>query len=189
MNHINIKMSVVFFSVLIFFSSVFILYHILRVKEIRMPALFRPEPGVRLLMSMEGFRFSRSENGRIAWRMQAGFADLYENREAQLKDIKIIVNQPGRGEAVLLGDSGTMDTQSGNAVVKGGEQEVRVVTSDGYLLTTNSIEWNARLRKVKTSEPFKLLGREIYLEGRGITADIDSGTLEVKDNVKAVLQE
>ena len=63
------------------------------------------------------------------------------------------------------------------------------MTSDGYLLTTNSLNWNAGERVVRTTDPFKLLGREIYLEGRGISAKVDDNTIEVDNNVKAVLQE
>jgi hypothetical protein len=42
---------------------------------------------------------------------------------------------------------------------------------------------------VRTADPFKLLGREIYLEGRGISAKVDDNRIEVDNNVKAVLQE
>ena len=82
-----------------------------------------------------------------------------------------------------------MDTGSGNASIRRDTQEVRIVTSDGYLLTTNSLFWKAGERQVWTSDPFKLLGSEIYLEGVGITANVDMRTIVVKNNVKAVLQE
>jgi len=100
-----------------------------------------------------------------------------------------VFNNPENREARLFGDSGTMDTTSGNASIRGGSREVRIVTSDGYLLTTSSLNWKAGERIVWTEEPFKLLGSEIYLEGVGITADVDMRTLVVKDHVKAVLQE
>jgi hypothetical protein len=63
------------------------------------------------------------------------------------------------------------------------------VTSDGYLLTTDSLSWKAGERVVRTADPFNLLGREIYLEGRGVSAKVDSNTIVVDNNVKAVLQE
>lgn len=154
-----------------------------------MPSLLRPAAGPRLLMSMDGFSFVQSEDGRIAWQMNAASADLYENKEARLKDISIVYNNPGRGEVRLLGETGTMDTSTGNASVRSGARDVRVVTSDGYLLTTNSLFWRAQDRVIRTADPFKLLGREIYLEGRGFFADMDLQKLKVEANVKAVLQE
>ena len=163
-------------------------YLLVRGSDIVMPSLFQPSTGVRLIMNMEGFRFTQSENGRVSWRMQARNADLFENKEAQLREIEIVFSNPDSKEAALLGDTGTMDTISGNASIRRGSREVRIVTSDGYLLTTNSLFWKAGERLVWTSDPFKLLGSEIYLEGIGITANVDMRTLVVKDNVKAVLQ-
>lgn len=164
-------------------------YLLFRETDIAMPTLFKPSPGVRLLMSMDGFRFSRSENGRVSWLMKSVSADLYENKEAQLKDIEILFKSPDNKEAVLRGGSGIMDTVSGNASIRRGAREVRIITSDGYLLTTDSLFWKAGQRLVWTSDPFKLLGSEIYLEGVGLSANVDMRTIVVKKNVKAVLQE
>jgi LPS export ABC transporter protein LptC len=140
-------------------------------------------------MSMEGFRFAQSDNGRISWRMYARKADLYESKEARLKDLEITFFAPDKREGTLIGETGTMDTATGNASVSRVSREVRVVTSDGYLLTTNALFWKAGKRLVRTPDPFKLLGSEIYLEGKGLSADIDMRTIVVDSNVKAVLQE
>ncbi len=165
-------------------------YFIIKGRDISMPSLlFQPSPGPRVLMSMEGFRFIQSENGRVSWRMNARNADLFENKEAQLKDLEIVFNNPDNREATLLGDAGTLDTASGNASIRRMEKDVRITTSDGYLLTTSSLFWKAGERLVWTSDPFKLLGSEIYLEGIGMTANVDMRTIVVKNNVKAILQE
>jgi lipopolysaccharide export system protein LptC len=154
-----------------------------------MPALLKSARGERLLMSMEGFRFAQSENGRVSWRMNSRSATLYANKEAQLKDIEIVFITPDNKEAALIGEVGIMDTVTGNASVRRDSHEVRVVTSDGYLLTTDSLTWKAGDRLVLTPDPFKLLGSEIYLEGRGLTANLDMRMIVVNNNVKAVLQE
>jgi LPS export ABC transporter protein LptC len=164
-------------------------YFILQGTEISMPSLFQPPSGTRLLMSMEGFRFVQSENGRASWRMNARIADLYENKEAQLKDLEIIFSNPDNREATLLGDTGTLETSNGNASIRRIAKDVRITTSDGYLLTTNSLFWKAGERLIWTSDPFKLLGSEIYLEGVGMTANVFMRTIAVKKNVKAILQE
>lgn len=164
-------------------------YLLLQGTEITVPVLFRPAPGPRLLMSMDGFRFTQSEKGRVSWLMNARSADLYENKEAKLKEIEILFSNPGKKEAVLRGETAIMDTTSGNASIRRGTREVRIITSDGYLLTTDSLFWKAGERLVWTADPFKLLGSEIYLEGVGLSANVDLRTIVVKDNVKAVLQE
>jgi hypothetical protein len=174
-------------AILILTAFVYGGFLLFRDTEIAMPSLFQPS-GARLLMSMDGFHFSRSEKGRTAWIMNAVGADLFENKEAQMKEIEIFFNSPEGKDAVLRGGSGTMDTVSGNASIRRGDREVRIVTSDGYLLTTDSLFWKAGDRLVWTSDPFKLLGSEIYLEGVGLSANVDMRTIVVKNNVKAVLQ-
>lgn len=153
------------------------------------PALFRPAAGKRLLIRMEGYRFAQTEDGRVSWRMSARNADLYENKEAQLKDVEIVFLAPDGKTAALIGDLGTMDTVSGNASIRKGARDVRIVTSEGYLMTTTSLFWKAGERAVRTSDPFKVVGKEIYFEGTGLIADVDMQRVAVGSNVKAVLQE
>ncbi|HUL00365.1 MAG TPA: LPS export ABC transporter periplasmic protein LptC [Nitrospirota bacterium] len=166
-------------------------YSLLREATVTMPSLFHPPSGSRLLMSMHGFQFIQTEQGNISWRMNANSADLFENKEAQLKNIEIIYTSSDKDkkEASVFGERGTMDTTNGNASIRRQSKDVKIVTSDGYLLTTNSLSWKAGDRLVWTTEPFKLLGKEIYLEGVGFSANVDMRTIVVKNNVKAVLQE
>jgi len=179
----------VFAAFLILAALIYGGYLLLHGADLAMPTLFKLVPGARLLMSMEGFRFAQSENGRVSWRMNARSANLYASKEAQLKDIEIVFITPEKKEAALMGEVGIMDTFTGDASVHRGSREVRVVTSDGYLLTTDSLTWKAGDRLELTPDPFKLLGSEIYLEGRGLTANFDMRMIVVNNNVKAVLQE
>jgi hypothetical protein len=164
-------------------------YRFLRDADFSVPAMFRPAPGKRLLISMDGFRFAQSENGRVPWRVNAVRTELFESNEARLKDVEISFQEQDGRKTVLLGDTGTMDTVNGNATIRRGLREVRIITSDGYLMTTNTLYWKADAREIRTSDPFKVLGREIYLEGRGFSAEVDMRKMLVNSNVKAVLQE
>jgi LPS export ABC transporter protein LptC len=174
---------------LVLLAALYGAYALLRGTDLTMPTLFQPPSGTRLLMSMEGFRFVETENGRVSWRMVAGSADLYENKEAQLQNVEITFVAPDRREARLLGEVATLDTVTGDASIRRGVREVRIITSEGYLLTTDSLSWQADQRIVRTKDPFKLLGRELYLEGQGLSGNADMLTIEVDKHVKAVLQE
>jgi LPS export ABC transporter protein LptC len=172
-------------------ASVYGGYLLMRGTDLSESLSFQPPPpaGKRLVMSMDGFRLARSEGGGDSWLMNAGTADLYEDKEARLRDIEIIFKNPESKDATLLAERGTMDMGSGNASLYRDARDVRIVTSDGYLLYTASLSWKAGERQVWTQAPFKLLGSELYLEGTGMTADVDLRTIVVKNNVKAVLQE
>lgn len=164
-------------------------YRVLRDADLSVRSFLRPPAANRLLVTMEGFRMVQSENGRPAWVLKAGAADLYESKEAQLRNIEMVFNNPDGRTAALIGEQGSMDTASGNATIRRGTREVRIVTSDGYLMTTNSLVWTASERIVRTADPFKVLGKEIYFEGKGMSADVDMRQVVVDSNVKAVLQE
>lgn len=164
-------------------------YHILRRPDVVMPSLLKAPSGIRPVMSMQGFRFTLSEDGRTSWTMRAGNAELYENKEARLKDLQVTFTAPDQKEAALIGETGILDTGTGDASIHRGVRQVRIVTSDGYLLTTDSLIWNAAEREIRSPDVFKLLGSEIYLEGKGLLADVDIRKIAVNSNVKAVLQE
>ena len=165
-------------------------FYVMKEADVAVPLVFQPIAGVRKVMSLDAYTFVRSENGRIAWRLQAKTADLLDNKEARLHDLQIDFSDPGdEKHARLTGDIGSLNTENGNATVRRENEDVRIVTSDGYVLTTTALSWNAGKRTISSDEPFKLLGSEIYLDGRGITANVDMQSIEVNEHVKAVLQE
>jgi LPS export ABC transporter protein LptC len=170
-------------------ALLYVSYRVLRETDLTIPALFPPLSDNRPVISMDGFRLVESDEGRVSWSVEARQANLLENKQAQLKEVEALFHNPDGRTAALVGDLGTIDTVSGNASIRRGGKEVRIVTSDGYLMTTDSLSWNARARTVRTQDPFKVLGREIYIEGKGMTASVDLGKLTVNDNVKAILQE
>ncbi len=165
-------------------------YLLWRGREGSVPAFLPTTKGRRMLMSMDTFTFAQSEKGKVSWRMTAATADLYENKEVRLRDLVVVFQNPGDPRRTTMrSDRGTMDTASGNASLHRGTHPVSIETSDGYLLTTNSLFWKAGDRLVWTADPFTLIGCEIYLEGIAVTADVDMRTIKVQDRVKAVLQE
>lgn len=164
-------------------------YRFLSRADFSTPHLLRPKTGQRVLISMEGFRLLQLDDGRPAWSLKARAAELFESKEAQLRDVEIVFQNPDGRTAALIGEYGRLDTRSGNASIRRGAQEVRIVTSDGYLLTTDSLSWRPEDRVIRTNDPFKVLGKEIYFEGKGMSANVDMRQVVVESNVKAVLQE
>lgn len=164
-------------------------YQMLMETEAGFLPMLRPAAANRLLISMDSFKVVQTEQGKVAWSLRSKNAELYENREARLKDVELIFNNPDGRTAALVGENATFDTASGDAAIRRGNREVRIITSDGYLMTTDSLFWKAADRIVRTSDPFKVLGKEIYLEGRGMSANADLEKVVVNNDVKAVLQE
>jgi LPS export ABC transporter protein LptC len=176
---------------LMFFALCFGAFILVQERERVAPALFHPVRSEHVLMSMKGFRIARSERGAVSWIMNARDADLLDNKKSRLNEVDIHYFAGSSGaEATLTSDAGQVDTMSGDATFFRGSHDVKVVSSDGYLLTTaHALLWNADSRKIETTGQFTLLGKELYLEGVGMTADVDLRFLTVRNNVKAVLQE
>ncbi len=164
-------------------------YLVLRETDTPLPESTREAPGARMLLSMQGFRFVQSGDGKVSWRVQSERADLFESKQVRMQGIELAFTSPDNREAVLRGEHGDMDLATGSGSVRRGERDVRVVTSDGYLLTTSALMWRARDRVVKSIDPFKLLGKEIYVEGRQFAANADMRKIVVTGDVKAILQE
>jgi LPS export ABC transporter protein LptC len=143
----------------------------------------------RVLISMGGFRLVQSEDGQPGWRLAARTAELFESKDAQLRDVEIVFEHPDGRTAALIGENATLDTRTGDATVRRGGREVRIVTSDGYLMTSDTLFWKSGDRVIRTRSPFKVLGKEIYIEGVGMSADVGMRKVIVDSNVKAVLQE
>jgi len=162
---------------------------LVRKVDISITSLFRPASASRLLMSMDGFLYEQLTRDAVPWQMQARHADLYENREALLQTVEIVLDTENKQRVTLTGDEGTLNTANGNASIKRLEHDVRLVTSDGYLLTTPSLRWVSAEHVIKTNDPFKLLGSNIYLEGKGLTASTGLHAMTVNEHVKAILQE
>jgi LPS export ABC transporter protein LptC len=164
-------------------------YRALRDTKLNVPSLFPSAAEGEAIISMSGFRLVQSEAGRVAWSVEAKRAELLDNKEALLNGVEAVFHNPDGRTAALIGESGTIDSQSGNASIRGDGKDVRIVTSDGYLMTTDMLSWNAARRTVWTKNPFRVLGREIYVEGKGMRANVDLQELKVEDNVKAILQQ
>ena len=82
-----------FFAVLAFFivlaAFLYGSYLFLRDVDIKMPALFRPAPGKRLFISMDGFRLTQTEDGRVSWRMNASADRSVRGVKRQVKGVEI----------------------------------------------------------------------------------------------------
>jgi len=185
----KVRKQLIAFSAIVLVLAAILANLFYRKAELSLQNFLRPYSQTKVLMSMQGFRFVQFGQDDIPWRMEARHADLYESKEARMRDVEIVFSGAESRVITLLGEEGTLNTATGDAVIHRGQRDVRVVTSDGYLLTTSSLTWSSRERNVRTSDPFKLLGNTIYLEGRGFSGNTDLHMLKVNDHVKAVLHE
>ncbi|MGE5856538.1 MAG: hypothetical protein ACM34C_08230, partial [Syntrophaceae bacterium] len=81
-----------------------------RKAELSLPNFLRPYSQTRVLMSMQGFRFAQFEQDATPWRMEARHADLYENKEARMRNVEIVFSGTESRVVTLFGEEGTLNT-------------------------------------------------------------------------------
>jgi len=59
-----------------------------------------------------------------------------------------------------------MDTLNGNATIRRGLREVRIITSDGYLMTTDTLHWKADAERSGHRIPSGCWARRSILKAR-----------------------
>ena len=62
--------------------------------------------------------------------------------------------------------------------------DVVLTTSEGYRLRTHSVAYHHQERKVTTSDPVEIEGKQIRLTGQGMLVDMEARTFKILNQVK-----
>lgn len=62
--------------------------------------------------------------------------------------------------------------------------DVLLTSSDGYQLKTHSVSYDHLKKRVTTSDPVEIEGKEIQLVGKGMLVDMEAKILKVLHQVK-----
>jgi LPS export ABC transporter protein LptC len=84
----------------------------------------------------------------------------------------------------LVGNLGSLDTQTKNISIEG---EVIISTPDGYELKVPSLNYRDDIREVTTDRAFTFKGPDLLLDGQGMTMNLDSQKVWVKNKVRMTL--
>lgn len=68
------------------------------------------------------------------------------------------------------------------------EDNVVVKATDGTMLTTDSLEWDARTRNVFTEEHVNIKKTDFQLDGKGAECDLENRSAEIKSDVTAFMR-
>jgi len=125
----------------------------------------------------------RSSKGVKQWRLEGDSAEIIED-EIHLKDLKAVAY--GEGTTVdLVSDRGIYCKDKGEVELIG---NVRVVTSEGTVLKTNSAKWS-QVTKTIFSEEFVRIEREgMIAEGKGASANSEEKKAALEKDVTVVME-
>ena len=132
-------------------------------------------------MSLEKIRLVEDKHGQKTWELEARAAQQNNDENILLlEDLKVTYYAKGGRSFILSGKKGRVNQGSRDMELIG---DVRLTSSDGYTLKTNSLKYNHGERKVTTADPVEIEGDQMHLVGRGMQVDMEAQTLRVLNRV------
>ncbi len=137
-------------------------------------------------LSLEQLHYTQNENGQRSWTLDADKAEYQrDENQALLDKVRLQFYQTGEaGNIQLEAEHGTLHQETRQIEVWG---RVVVKTARGEQLFTERLQYDDQRRQLTTDEPVRILAPQLELTGTGLQVDLDSGHLEVKDDVWMLL--
>ena len=144
-----------------------------------------PSPGGAAAPGQVGLQeinFVQVKDGVKLWELKAE-AVTYQQPQNLISFKKVTLTYYPKGESpvTLVGNLGKLDTQKKDVFIEG---EVVISTSDGYELKAPSLQYEDEKREVSTDKDFTFKGPNIFLDGQGMTMNLDTQKVYVKKKAK-----
>lgn len=131
---------------------------------------------------LEKIHLVEDKQGQKTWELEATSAQQYQDQNMLvLKDVKVTFFSKEGRVFFLSGKEGKVYQDSKNMEIFG---DVVLTSDDGYSLKTQSISYNHKENKARTSDPVEIEGEQLRLEGRGMLVDMEAKTFKVLSQVK-----
>ena len=137
-------------------------------------------------LSLDQLHYTQNENGQRSWTLDADKAE-YQRDESQavLDRVRLQFYNAGEaGDVHLQAEHGLLQQETRQVEVWG---QVVVKTVRGEQLFTERLHYNDLRRQLTTEEPIRMVAPQLELTGTGLQIDLDSGRLEVKNDVWMLL--
>jgi len=140
-------------------------------------------PGVLNSSEMNGVQFEQSKNGRKEWLLTASRLYSKENDpDMQLEDVKAkFFGTAGESEETRIRSK--MARYNGETKQITLQGEVVIQNNKGYQMQTESLEYLAAQKKIKTTSAVNIKGSNIEVSGNRLLYDIVTGDYSLAGNV------
>jgi len=133
-------------------------------------------------MRLEKIRIVEDKHGRQTWELEATSVQQYQDQNIMvLEDVKVTYYTKEGRSFIISGNKGKIYQDSKNMELVG---DVLLTLSDGYQLKTHSVSYHHLEKKVTSSDPVEIEGKEIQLVGTGMLVDMEAKIIRVLHQVK-----
>lgn len=139
-------------------------------------------------LGLDRVHYSQNENGIESWVLDADRA-AYQRKaeELALTGVELTFFNAGRfGDVKMIAAGGILRQQQKLIDLQG---DVLIVTSTGDQYRSETLRYDYATRLATTDDPISMQGRQLRLTGKGMTLDLAQGTLQVRENVHALIDE
>jgi len=136
-------------------------------------------------VGLQQINFVQVKNGIKLWELKAEAVEYQQPKNlVSFKKVTLTYFPKDDKPVSLVGNLGRLDTQTKNIFIEG---EVVISTPDGYELKVPFLNYRDDLREVSTKGAFTFKGPDLFLDGEGMTMNLDSQKVLVKKKVRMTL--
>ncbi len=134
------------------------------------------------------FSLTESSEGKKSWTLQATYAAMYNDRNlVDAKTVRIeFFDAKGEVYSTLVADEGLVHQRTNDLEARG---RVKVVTTKGVMLETDSLRWLNATGKIVSDAFVKVTRKDDVVTGRGFESDPNLDHFHLTSEVRAEVRE
>lgn len=136
-------------------------------------------------LMLDRLRYTETKEGVKEWELEAASALYFKDKGTVVfEKVKATFFGKNQGIYVLVGEKGKFNPQTKAIEVFDG---VKLDSSDGYHMRTQSLKYEAEKRELSTPDPIEMSGPQLRVEGTGLIVELDRQRLKVLRHVRTTL--
>lgn len=134
------------------------------------------------------FSLTETSEGKKSWTLQATYAAMYNDRNlVDAKTVRIdFFDAKGEVYSTLVADEGLVHQRTNDLEARG---RVKVVTTKGVMLETDSLRWLNATGKIVSDAFVKVTRKDDVVTGRGFESDPNLDHFHLTSEVRAEVRE
>ncbi|MBI5182664.1 MAG: LPS export ABC transporter periplasmic protein LptC [Nitrospirae bacterium] len=184
----KIAVGLILFLLCTIFATGIVTYINIKKKKDTSQAFFQEKefPDSNADMTMDNFHFTQTGKDKIDWEVKAAKARLFKkDKVAVLEDIEATFTTPQGVRLELRGDEGIFNTESRDIYIRKKNNDVRIVSNNGYKMSANSLSWQNNNKVAITNDAVLIEGPQLKIKGKGFRFNVLSQELEIIADVEA----
>jgi LPS export ABC transporter protein LptC len=136
-------------------------------------------------LKLDRVHYMETRDGVKEWELEAASVAYYKDENTVvLEKIQATFFGKDKDNYVLVGAKGRLNTQTKAIEIYDG---VKVDSTNGYHMRTQSLTYQADRRELTTSDPVEMRGPDLQVEGGGMVVELTSQRLKILGGVKTTI--